>query len=120
VTKELIASLLAEAKRSGAVICARPATATVKKVDLKKNTIMATEDREKLFLAQTPQVFKKKLLEDRYAALGKKALARTDEAALFDGSKTAVRVVVGPHMNIKITTPEDLKLSEFYLKSYSP
>ena len=78
--------------------------------------IFRTEDRDSLCLAQTPQVFRKELLWNRYRALGKKALLRTDEAALFDGSKIKVLVVEGEARNIKVTTPEDAELLKFYLR----
>lgn len=120
ITKKLIGSLLKEAKKTGAVICARPATATVKRVNLKRSEVAATENREELFLAQTPQVFRKNLLLSRYRTLGKRAFSCTDEAALFDGAATGVRVVVGPETNIKITTPGDIALSEFILRTYTP
>jgi len=66
-------------------------------------------------MAQTPQIFKKNLLMNRYKALGTRALLATDEAALFDGTQTQVRVVPGDEKNIKVTTPEDIELFKFYL-----
>jgi 2-C-methyl-D-erythritol 4-phosphate cytidylyltransferase len=84
-----------------------PATATVKKVDTRRGTVISTEDRRSLYLAQTPQVFRKDLLFSRYRVLGRKALCATDEAALFDGSKVPVRVTEGDVKNIKVTTAGD-------------
>ncbi len=112
----LIARLLKAAQKTGAALCALRATATVKRVDLKNQTVTRTENRDTLYLAQTPQVFKKKLLLDRYRALGPRAFLATDEAALFDGTKTRVKVVIGDPRNIKITTPFDLELVEYYLR----
>ena len=115
VDKRLVARLLMEAKKTGAALCALPATGTVKRVDTKKR-VLGTEDRKTLYLAQTPQIFRKKLLLDRYLRLGKKAFTATDEAALFDHTQTRVQIVSGDERNIKITTPGDLELAEYYLK----
>ncbi len=113
VDPSLVARLLKAAKSSGAALCALPATATVK--DVKTGRVRGTLDRRNIFLAQTPQVFRKKFLLERYQKLGKKALRATDEAALFDGSRVRTAVVNGEVRNIKITTPDDLRLFQFYL-----
>jgi 2-C-methyl-D-erythritol 4-phosphate cytidylyltransferase len=115
VSKRLVKALVAAAAECGAAIAALPATATVKRV--RKGRVTGTEDREALMLAQTPQVFRTKLLVARYARLGAKALKATDEAALFDGSGQTVRAVPGEVKNIKVTTPEDLKLFAYYLNN---
>ena len=119
VNGRLVRRLLEAAKKTGAAICALPATATVKAVNAGDKTIIRTEDRGRLYLAQTPQVFKKGLLLKRYQALGKKAFRATDEAALFDRSGVRVKVIEGEVGNIKITTAQDLKLMKFYLKERS-
>ena len=114
--KALIRSILKGAQDTGAAICALPATATVKKTDPRTKLILATENRDELFLAQTPQVFRRDLLEARYQTLGNKALHKTDEAALFDGSAVKVKIVPGEISNLKITTSEDIALFRYYLK----
>ncbi len=116
VTKALVKRLISSAKKSGAAICGLPATATVKKIDAKKRAIIKTEDRRGIYLAQTPQVFKKQLLLGRYQKLGRKAFQATDEAALFDGTRVRVNIVQGDVRNVKITTLEDIELMKFYLK----
>ena len=116
VNRSLIRRLIQAAKGSGAAVAAMPVTSTVKRIDAKHKIIMNTEDRESLYLAQTPQIFKKTLLRDRYKTLGPKAFLATDEASLFDDSEIKVKIVPGDERNIKITTPEDMKLLKFYLK----
>lgn len=106
VAKALVSRLTRGARRTGACIPALPATATVKSAR-PDGTVLRTVDRERLFLAQTPQVFRRKLLVSRYKALGRKAFRATDEAALFDGTPVRVQIVPGDPKNIKITTPED-------------
>lgn len=120
VSRRLVASLLKEARRTGAAICGLPASATVKRVDIKKGVIQNTEDRKTLYLAQTPQVFRKDLLVARYRKLGKKAFSATDEAALFDGTAVKVRMVLGDPANIKITVPQDLKFLAHRLSKRRP
>ena len=112
VGRELVGRTLRAARRTGAALCALPATATVKRAE--RGIVRSTEPRERLWLAQTPQVFELRRLEERYRRL-KGWRGATDEAALFDGSGVRVGVVPGEPRNIKITTREDLELMRFYL-----
>lgn len=105
----LIQKTLLAARKTGGAICAIPESSTVKRVNLKTKTILKTEDRSQLYLAQTPQVFKKEKLLERYRQLGAKAALLTDEASFFDGTGLSVKIVEGEPMNIKITTSEDLE-----------
>lgn len=114
-SRKLVRSVVRGALRTGAALCALPATATVKRVDPGKRVVLGTEDRDALFFAQTPQVFKRKLFERRYRMLGKRALSCTDDAALFDGSSVKVGVVPGESLNLKVTVPGDLELFKRYL-----
>ncbi len=66
-----------------------------------------TLDRETIFLAQTPQGFRREVLAAA-VALGQSGVEATDEAALAERAGYAVHVVPGESNNIKITTPEDL------------
>ncbi len=115
VTGKIVKDVLRAAQKTGGAITAVPATATVKRVG--KSGITGTEDRQSLFLAQTPQVFKRKALLERYRALGKKALSLTDEASFFDGTALRVQIAEGAVSNLKITTPEDAQLFRFYLQN---
>ena len=86
---------------------------TLKRVDGKKQ-ITATVDRESLWAAQTPQVFRRELLIEAYAKRGNDAA--TDDAQLVERLGHAVTVVPCSAMNLKITTRDDLKLAEQVLK----
>jgi 2-C-methyl-D-erythritol 4-phosphate cytidylyltransferase len=101
------------AARTGAAILASPVAETLKRVDSRKQ-ITATVDRESLWAAQTPQVFRRQLLIDAYAKRGKEAV--TDDAQLVERLGHPVAVVACPAMNLKITTRDDLKLAEHVLK----
>jgi 2-C-methyl-D-erythritol 4-phosphate cytidylyltransferase len=101
------------AARDGAAILAAPVQATLKRVDQKKH-ITETVNREGLWEAQTPQVFRRELLIEAYAKRG--AGAVTDDAQLVERLGHAVTIVPCSPLNIKITTRDDLKLAEQVLK----
>lgn len=98
------------AQEHGAAIAAVPAVDTVKLVDADQQgakRIRATLPRETVFLAQTPQAFRRDVLE-RAMAAAPDALA-TDEAMLVERAGMPVHVVEGEATNIKVTTPADLQ-----------
>jgi 2-C-methyl-D-erythritol 4-phosphate cytidylyltransferase len=101
------------ARRDGAAILAAPVSATLKRVDQKKY-ITATVDRESLWEAQTPQVFRRELIIEAYAKRGRDAV--TDDAQLVERLGHAVTVVPCSPLNLKITSRDDLKLAEQVLK----
>jgi 2-C-methyl-D-erythritol 4-phosphate cytidylyltransferase len=101
------------AERDGAAILATQVNATLKRVDQKKR-ITATVDRESLWEAQTPQVFRRELIINAYAKRGRDAV--TDDAQLVERSGHAVTVVPCSPLNLKITARDDLKLAEQVLK----
>ncbi len=116
VPREVVRRTLSAANRGGAAICGIPVSSTVKRAVPVRKSILETVDRQGLFLAQTPQVFRKDLLLRRYEVLGKKAFLATDEAALFDGTRVRVRLVKGNEINFKVTTRQDLELMKHYFK----
>lgn len=111
-----INAVFAQAKTSGAAILASPVTDTVKRVNDKKE-IVETQPRESLWLAQTPQVFRKDWLTDAYAKRNEIKAKITDDAQLIEACGHAVTVVKGDTTNIKITTKGDLALAAAILKS---
>ncbi|MBX9681257.1 MAG: 2-C-methyl-D-erythritol 4-phosphate cytidylyltransferase [Gemmataceae bacterium] len=115
VTDALVSSVFAKAAETGAAILAVPVSDTVKLVDEKKN-ITATKPRAGMWLAQTPQVFRRDWLAEAYADRAKHRDI-TDDAQLVEGAGHPVQVVEGAATNIKITTRHDLYLAEAILKS---
>ena len=113
LTKTWITELFAAAQQKGAVIPAVPVSSTVKLVD-ENGRIQKTVDRSSLMLAQTPQVFRREILETAYAAIDDPAMF-TDEASLVEASGQPVFVHQGWPMNIKITTKADFELAETLL-----
>ncbi len=103
---DLIARTIAAAAETGAALAAIGASDTVKQVT--DSLVRATLDRRTIFLAQTPQAFRRDVLRDALAVTGD----ATDEASLAEQAGHAVRIVAGEATNIKITTPEDLAIAE--------
>lgn len=108
-----IDAVFATAEKQGAALLGVPVSATLKQVDGKSH-IEKTIDRSGLWEAQTPQVFRRDLLEKAYAAGAGKQV--TDDASLVESLGEQVAIVEGSPLNIKITTRDDLKLAEQILK----
>lgn len=109
VTPALIERALDGAIEAGAAIAAMPVTDTVKRVtdDGGDTRIVETIPRETVYLAQTPQAFRRDVLEAAVAA-GRAGVEGTDEATLAEQAGHAVRIVEGEAGNVKITTAADL------------
>jgi 2-C-methyl-D-erythritol 4-phosphate cytidylyltransferase/2-C-methyl-D-erythritol 2,4-cyclodiphosphate synthase len=103
----LIDRVLAAVVDQGAAIPALKVRDTVKRVEPDTGRIAETISRDGLWLAQTPQGFRRRVLEDA-VALGQTGVAATDEAMLAERAGHRVVVVPGDERNVKITTPEDL------------
>lgn len=112
VTSGVISRAIDAAARHGAAIVAMPVADTVKQVTVRdgERVIGATIPRESIYLAQTPQAFRREVLA-RAVALGRTGVDATDEAALAEQAGDAVHVVEGDSRNVKITTAADLELA---------
>jgi 2-C-methyl-D-erythritol 4-phosphate cytidylyltransferase len=121
VTREQITRVIEEARRCHAAILGIPAMDTVKEVkraSLPEDValITATIPRERVVLAQTPQVFAAKLLKEAYARAEADGVSASDDAGLVERLGHDVHVVLGSERNIKITKPADMDLARFYLE----
>lgn len=96
-------------------ILAVPASDTLKQV-INKNEIQTTIDRSALWQAQTPQMFRYKLLRDCLAQSIANNEIITDESSAVELCGYKPQVIEGRNDNIKITRPDDLILAEFILK----
>jgi 2-C-methyl-D-erythritol 4-phosphate cytidylyltransferase len=116
VTAEKITEVFQAAAKHDAAILASPVTATLKKVE-SNNEISATVDRNGLYMAQTPQVFKTRLIKDAYKKMSqmKEIKNITDDAQVLELTGGKVIVVPNDQTNIKITVQSDLKLAEAIL-----
>jgi len=113
VAPQAVAAALEAAEATGAAIVAAPMKPTVKRVA--DGRIAATVDRRDLWCAQTPQVFRRQLILDAYAAAERDGLDVTDDAQLVEHIGHPVAVVPGSDLNLKITTPDDLALAHAIL-----
>lgn len=105
---------LLEIQEDNGAILALPATDTIKKTD-QQAQIAATEDRNFIWLAQTPQFFRADLLMHALENAEKQGYSVTDEASAMELAGFRPHLVAGRSDNIKVTRPEDLALAEFYL-----
>jgi 2-C-methyl-D-erythritol 4-phosphate cytidylyltransferase / 2-C-methyl-D-erythritol 2,4-cyclodiphosphate synthase len=107
VTTSVIDRVLEAIGEHGAVVPAIAVRDTVKRVPRESTVVAATLPRDEIWLAQTPQGFRRALLTSLVngAAAGADA---TDEATLAERAGHSVRVVAGDEANVKITTADDL------------
>jgi 2-C-methyl-D-erythritol 4-phosphate cytidylyltransferase / 2-C-methyl-D-erythritol 2,4-cyclodiphosphate synthase len=112
VSPALIERTLDAAIESGAAIAALPARDTVKQAiaDGGRRFIAQTLPREEIYLAQTPQAFRRDILASA-VALGRSGAAATDESALAELAGSRIRLVEGDPLNFKVTTESDLVMS---------
>ena len=109
VSTAIIDRTIEAAAAHGAAIAGVEASDTVKRVERHAHgaLIIETIPRDRVFLAQTPQGFRREVLADA-VALGRSGVEATDEAALAERAGHPVHVVAGEAGNVKITTEEDL------------
>ena len=113
----LIQRVLKMAYQKGAALAAVPMVPTTKFVG-PKGQVVKTLDRRRLWAAQTPQAFRKSILENAYRRIrGARRQKMTDEAMLVEQAGVRSWVVEDSPRNLKITTPEDLRLAEALLYS---
>jgi len=114
---ETIHKVFDEAAESGAAIVGVPAVDTVKQVSRGSHVrVRATLPREKLVMAQTPQVFRYDLLARAFQSAHEDGFVATDESSLVERLDVEVSVVMGSDRNIKITKPGDMELAHLFLR----
>lgn len=111
IRPEFITRVIEAAGKHGAVTTAVPARETLKEAD-DQGRVLRTLDRRRIWLTQTPQVFRyADLLRAHREAAAETLGEATDDAELVERLGIAVRVLEGPEDNIKVTTPADLRLA---------
>lgn len=112
ITKEEIESAVSAAKKYGAAALGVKCKDTLKIID-DNGFIAGTQDRERLYQIQTPQVFRtSEILEMHEKAVGN----FTDDCAVMESFGGKIRLVEGSYENIKLTTPEDVLTAEKILE----
>jgi len=117
VTTEIVHDVIEAARKYGAAIAGVPAIDTVKQVERTSEgaIIKATIPRAGVVLAQTPQGFRYGVIKKAFDEAAADGFMGTDEASLAERSGHEVAVVMGSPRNLKITSPGDMELAEFYL-----
>ena len=115
VRQEQLVTCINVAAESGACIMGIPVFDTVKQVNA-KNEIVQTHRRDTLWLAQTPQVFRAKLIVEAHEVAKKDGFIGTDDASLVERLGQTVKIISGSRNNIKITSQEDLVLAQAILQ----
>lgn len=108
ISEQTILAVVREAQQHGAAMAAVPVGDTLKAGNLEM-FVTRTLPRRGVFLAQTPQVFKRELLERAYAQVD--TATATDDAQLIELLGEKIKLVESKTTNLKITTPEDLVMA---------
>jgi 2-C-methyl-D-erythritol 4-phosphate cytidylyltransferase len=113
VQRQVIDTVITHVRQGEGAVPAVPLSDTLKEVARDDPTrIVRTRPRARLWRAQTPQGFPRKVLEEAHARAARLGHRATDDAALVEAMGITVRLVADSSRNIKITTPEDLTLAE--------
>ena len=116
VTDTMVDSVIDGARTHGAAIVAIPVPDTGKRA-APDGMIETTLDRQRLWLAQTPQAFTLELLREAHRSSHEAGVEATDDAFLVERTGHRVSIVNGSPDNIKVTRPEDLVMGEAILRS---
>ena len=119
LSHQMIQESVDAAREYGAAITAIPVNDTIKRVD-DSGLVSQTVDRDGLWRVQTPQVFRYELLQEAFKKANSEKFYGTDEGTLIEHLGKPVKVVEGSEQNIKITRPEDLRLSEIFISKAFP
>lgn len=115
IDRDLIKKTCKKASSYGGAIVGVPVKDTIKKVE-QNQSIIETPDRNTLWQAQTPQIFRKELLTKAYYSATEEDFFGTDDASLVERIGGDIKIVKGDRKNLKITYPIDLKIAEMILK----
>ena len=111
ISLNVIEDVIDAAKKFGGAIAAVPEKNTIKFIDA-ENFVTYTPPRSKLVQVQTPQGFQRELLLKAYEQAALDKFLGTDDSSLVERIGDKIKVVTSDYRNIKITTPEDLKIAE--------
>ena len=113
VTEEILSRAYETVQREKACVVGMPVKDTIKIAD-KEGFAKETPNRSLVWMVQTPQVFETFLIKNAYSLLMEQEIIQvTDDAMVVETMlRKKVKLVEGSYENIKITTPEDLKIAE--------
>ncbi|HHW22911.1 MAG TPA: 2-C-methyl-D-erythritol 4-phosphate cytidylyltransferase [Clostridiaceae bacterium] len=116
VDRRIIEDSIYKAMAHGAACAGIPAKDTIKIVD-DENTVISTPERRFLWQAQTPQSFKKDIIINAYIYAAESGIRETDDAGVAEKAGFKVVMFEGSYRNIKLTSPEDFRMAEYFLAS---
>ena len=123
ITAEQIERVFVQCHTHGAAALAEPLNDTIKRVDVdpfgsrsgQVLVVAGSVDRHQLYAMQTPQIFKRELIEEAYRAVYTERVSVTDEVSAVERLGGKVILVLTDDFNFKVTYPRDLPLAEFIL-----
>lgn len=111
VSDDIIERCMEGAELYGAVSAGMPVKETIKLVN-EEDFVEYTPERERVWITQTPQAFKKDIIREAHEIADIKGIKGTDDAFLVERMGIKVKMIEGSYENIKVTTPEDLIIAE--------
>ena len=114
IEPSLVAHAKTQLKDCEGVVVGVPVKDTIKEVE--EGEVKHTLRRDGLWSVQTPQAFHYETIYEAYDRAVKESFYATDDSALVEKYGGRVRMVMGSYKNIKITTPEDMKMAELFLE----
>jgi 2-C-methyl-D-erythritol 4-phosphate cytidylyltransferase len=118
IAKNDISNIIRAAKKYKAALLAQSARDTIKEIN-KNGFIVRTIDRKKIFLAQTPQAIEYSLAKEAFEKASLENFIGTDDVSLVERLGKKVKIVPCSPQNIKVTTREDLKIINSYIRTNS-
>ncbi len=113
VSEEVILRVCVALNDADGVVCAVPVKDTVKRVEA-NGFVEQTINRQSLYCVQTPQGVNVEKYKEALSVADSTLF--TDDASILESANMSVKVVMGDYSNIKLTTPEDISLAEYYLE----
>ncbi len=114
ISPSLIEKVIDETEEFGAVPLGLPVKETLKKIE--GSWVKETLEKKEIYSIQTPQGFWKDLISGAYQKVEKSGWRASDDATLVEKLGHKVKVILGEEVNIKITTPQDVKIAEFLIE----
>ncbi len=114
IEPSIVSHSISQLKDCDGIVVGVPVKDTIKEVE--GGEVKHTLRRDMLWSVQTPQVFRYETIYKAYESAAKESFYATDDSALVEKYGGRIRMVMGSYTNIKITTPEDLKIAELFLE----
>jgi 2-C-methyl-D-erythritol 4-phosphate cytidylyltransferase len=114
LTPEIVERCIAGLDGADAAIAAARVTDTIKEAG-EDGIVRVTHDRSRQWAVQTPQVFRREVLDHAFDVSADVLAFATDDAWLVERTGGTVRLVETTPANFKVTTPHDLRVAEMLL-----